>query len=293
MLEEEIRAGAPKNADGTINLVHYAAWLTLKPGDLLTLLNSTPLGEVCDERSLRRIRQGYGLRIGNVGTVDLLRYSARLRLDRQTAPNVPPPKTDVYTQARERIRQQRERLELSTATETNLTGTLMDTRQADSVPVAPFNSGGSGSYSFVKQLRDDIAIAKSILKRPLYPSINDGMRYKMIEWLELVLEASIDDRARVRAVQALLAADRANLVREGLELREKLAFAQMQLKEYLALKRTEETKPSVTAVQVNVNVDGTSKSETTVFERLRNLENFYAGLQSAPAGPVEGDGAGK
>jgi len=27
MLEADVAAGAPTNADGTINLVHYAAWL--------------------------------------------------------------------------------------------------------------------------------------------------------------------------------------------------------------------------------------------------------------------------
>jgi len=27
ILEADIAAGAPRNADGTINLVHYAAWL--------------------------------------------------------------------------------------------------------------------------------------------------------------------------------------------------------------------------------------------------------------------------
>jgi hypothetical protein len=27
MLEADLAAGAPANADGTINLVHYAAWL--------------------------------------------------------------------------------------------------------------------------------------------------------------------------------------------------------------------------------------------------------------------------
>lgn len=27
MLQSDIGAGAPQNADGTINLVHYAAWL--------------------------------------------------------------------------------------------------------------------------------------------------------------------------------------------------------------------------------------------------------------------------
>ena len=29
MLEADVAAGAPTNADGTINLVHYAAWLVL------------------------------------------------------------------------------------------------------------------------------------------------------------------------------------------------------------------------------------------------------------------------
>lgn len=28
MLTADIKAGAPTNADGTINLLHYAAWLT-------------------------------------------------------------------------------------------------------------------------------------------------------------------------------------------------------------------------------------------------------------------------
>ena len=27
MLEDDLAAGAPENSDGTINLVHYAAWL--------------------------------------------------------------------------------------------------------------------------------------------------------------------------------------------------------------------------------------------------------------------------
>ena len=26
-IEEDVRAGAPTNADGTLNLVHYTAWL--------------------------------------------------------------------------------------------------------------------------------------------------------------------------------------------------------------------------------------------------------------------------
>jgi hypothetical protein len=32
MLEADLAAGAPRNADGTINLVHYAAWLVKEMG---------------------------------------------------------------------------------------------------------------------------------------------------------------------------------------------------------------------------------------------------------------------
>jgi len=30
MLQEDVAAGAPTNADGSINLLHYAAWLNAK-----------------------------------------------------------------------------------------------------------------------------------------------------------------------------------------------------------------------------------------------------------------------
>jgi len=33
MLQADVEAGAPTNADGTINLVHYAAWLNMKRSD--------------------------------------------------------------------------------------------------------------------------------------------------------------------------------------------------------------------------------------------------------------------
>lgn len=32
MLEQDLAAGAPANADGTIHLVHYAAWLLAEMG---------------------------------------------------------------------------------------------------------------------------------------------------------------------------------------------------------------------------------------------------------------------
>jgi len=33
MLESDVRAGAPVNGDGTMNLVHYAAWLAARSRD--------------------------------------------------------------------------------------------------------------------------------------------------------------------------------------------------------------------------------------------------------------------
>jgi hypothetical protein len=33
MLNADVRAGAPVNGDGTINLVHYAAWLAARSKD--------------------------------------------------------------------------------------------------------------------------------------------------------------------------------------------------------------------------------------------------------------------
>ena len=64
MLQADIDDGAPTNADGTMNLVHYAAWLVKEmAGARLTrdnsdrpnwcgCSNSTPLGEVIGERQL-------------------------------------------------------------------------------------------------------------------------------------------------------------------------------------------------------------------------------------------------
>jgi len=34
-LAADIEAGAPKNPDGTVNLIHYAAWLALETGDVV------------------------------------------------------------------------------------------------------------------------------------------------------------------------------------------------------------------------------------------------------------------
>ena len=50
----------------------------LKPGELCRLLNSTPAGEVLDDRRLRKHRTRAGSRIGDGKSIDLLRYAAWL-----------------------------------------------------------------------------------------------------------------------------------------------------------------------------------------------------------------------
>lgn len=55
----------------------------LRPSELCQLLNSTPLGEVINERQLHRHRTRAGLRIGDGRFVDLLRYVAWLVQIRQ------------------------------------------------------------------------------------------------------------------------------------------------------------------------------------------------------------------
>ena len=74
----------------------------LRPSELCRLLNSTPLGEVINERQLHRHRSRAGNRIGDGRHVDLLRYVAWLVQQRHA------PKTesdvDPYEQIKERAR---------------------------------------------------------------------------------------------------------------------------------------------------------------------------------------------
>ena len=70
----------------------------LKPSELCRLVNSTPLGEVINERQLYRHRTRAGFRIGDGKQVDLLRYIAWLVHERN-APK-PPPDTDPYRKDR-------------------------------------------------------------------------------------------------------------------------------------------------------------------------------------------------
>ncbi len=74
----------------------------LRPSELCRLLNSTPLGEVINERQLHRHRTRAGLRIGDGRHVDLLRYVAWL-VEIRHAPR-PEPDGDPYEKVKERAR---------------------------------------------------------------------------------------------------------------------------------------------------------------------------------------------
>ncbi|MEX2187239.1 MAG: hypothetical protein WD875_10610, partial [Pirellulales bacterium] len=74
----------------------------LRPTELCRLLNSTPLGEVINERQLHRHRTRAGLRIGDARHVDLLRYVAWMVHERHTPR--PEPEGDPYERLKERAR---------------------------------------------------------------------------------------------------------------------------------------------------------------------------------------------
>ncbi|TWT44999.1 Phage terminase large subunit (GpA) [Phycisphaerae bacterium RAS1] len=83
----------------------------LKPGELVRLLNSTPLGEVLSERQLHRHRSRAGFRIGDGRTVDLLRYVAWLVLERHR-PRPEPTGLTGYEAMKERAAQRNRALAL-------------------------------------------------------------------------------------------------------------------------------------------------------------------------------------
>jgi hypothetical protein len=74
----------------------------LKPSELCRLLNSTPLGEVLNERQLHRHRTRAGLRIGDERHVDLLAYVAWLARERHQPREAPA--GDPYEALKERAR---------------------------------------------------------------------------------------------------------------------------------------------------------------------------------------------
>ena len=83
----------------------------LRPSQLVQLLNSTPLGEVANERTLYRHRARAGLRIGDGRTVDLLRYVAWLVLERHR-PKAEPEGLTGYEAHKERAAQRNREMSL-------------------------------------------------------------------------------------------------------------------------------------------------------------------------------------
>lgn len=83
----------------------------LRPSDLCRLLNSTPLGEVINERQLYRHRTRAGFRIGDGRQIDLFRYVAWLVHVRHTPR--PKPEGDPYETVKERARARNAALSLA------------------------------------------------------------------------------------------------------------------------------------------------------------------------------------
>ncbi len=83
----------------------------LRPSELCRLLNSTPLGEVINERQLHRHRSRAGLRIGDSRHVDLLRYVAWL-VQIRYAPR-PADGGDPYEEVKERARARNQAISLA------------------------------------------------------------------------------------------------------------------------------------------------------------------------------------
>jgi hypothetical protein len=213
----------------------------LKPGDLLVLLNSTPLGQVCDERNLRGIRQGYGLRIGGPGTVDLLRYTARLRLDRRPTDEAPAAMAEIYVKARERLRLQREQPASQSQQEVHAT-------ESQAGP-----------------------ITRRILDNPRWP-ITPALRGKVVESLEVMMESSPDERVRLSASRTLVAVEKVNIDVAKLEMMEDVVRQQMAAPSPLAV-------PAVPDAQ---------EKPKNIFERMKELEEFYANSDGLSDGPAPG-----
>ncbi len=75
----------------------------LAPGDVLRLLNSTPVGETLSERRLRRHRSRAGFRIGDGRSIDLFRYLAWIA-DQHHAPAEETSAVASYANRKERER---------------------------------------------------------------------------------------------------------------------------------------------------------------------------------------------
>jgi len=88
----------------------------LRPSELCRLLNSTPLGEVIDDRKLRRQRNAAGVRVASktdASRIDLLRYTAWLRAERRARAQAAGDGLGGYDAVRERALARSKALSLS------------------------------------------------------------------------------------------------------------------------------------------------------------------------------------
>ena len=79
----------------------------LRPAELVRLVNSSPLGEVLDERRVREQRSRAGFRIGDDKSIDLFRYVAWLWAERRAKRR---PADGTYQAKKERSRQRSQEL---------------------------------------------------------------------------------------------------------------------------------------------------------------------------------------
>lgn len=104
----------PEELDALASALAAGEWLVptdprkLRPGELVRLLNSTPLGQVIDRRRLDRHREAAGNRIGGE-TIDLFRYIAWLVLERAARREPQSPATVSDYEATKRRAAERER----------------------------------------------------------------------------------------------------------------------------------------------------------------------------------------
>ena len=132
----------------------------LRPSELTRLLNSTPLGEVLDDRRLYRHRSRAGYRIGSGRRVDLLKYVAWLATERHEKR----PRRRSHRRGNDGITQ-REVLDLLEAQRyrCNLTGRELTPDTASLDHVVPVSRGGRHVIANAQALHEDVNRAKHTL----------------------------------------------------------------------------------------------------------------------------------
>jgi len=141
-----------------------------------------------------------------------------------------------------------------------------------SLPAAPF-SGGQGGYKSDAALQEDINLSRKVLGDPRWP-VTPALRSRCVEWLETIIEASDDDRARANALRTLVVIDKLNIEHAKL---------------LLAIEKQQAPQ------ELNVNVSGEIGHAVThtLVARIAQLETAFAGAadrQSESGVPSNGTG---